>query len=882
MLGLQEDAGLWNPVLKALGSVHWQRVQVLLEGMSHHGPTPNNVTENTVAHVYVEHWRQALAFASASAKSSRLDAMLEKLKVSDDKHAWLMAIALIADGKANDLGFRLSCSGCTNAMVTCSMASQWQMSLHLFDWQRSTGPLDVGCVTAAIRACEKGLQGDQALALLQKAQWQGLESNLQTAFALLECMAASRQWWHSLVSFEEFDQEFDQLNARCLNSVMRALHEGQQWRRSLTVLEEKSSSHLDLHHQKVVGWSGFLQNLEAFPTIESSPLSNDPAVWGFENPVGLVALPCRKRRSVFNFENCCGKSRPKDFLSFPDHQLEEHFAECFQRGTAGSIRYALEHCCDERASILTSNKIFRSYFTLAQCLSNCTQPQVLVDPDCGCEMRFLQRILRDSGLPKKRRRFFASFALRIRPFMTSLYGHKPKDQQAENLRYALRMLEHLIISPQLGQEPQKGEAWRMLAFRYPDAHELHTTLTSQLRRARGTKLPPPPKRGTTTGPALHVAMIASVGAPPYGRQALATVRSALYFTRQKLHFHLFVDSAGKVDMEKAMRENLEPSLWRRVEQVDFYMQETMKEVWPFVKRYVPLSCMAQSKEYGSPGWMRLFPERIRWKAAIEHLIWVDAGDFLFFADPALLLREHLKKLKGQVVATYPEKQPWALQIFALQRMRDRQWTTTVGRLIGVEWQTNRTGNHYHLCFMAEGMFMMLMSQNYPRLFRPVAPEWAHEPRLPFFNGVLQQPERLGGYRDAPQIYKDREHPGLIDWKRGFVFCPSFADFFAHAVATMNYPFFVVEVAQAIERTQLETRYMLTSGFYEESPVYGNQMLRCGQPILGLHMIRQFHQYMPWGLRLLDFWSNVTGLWGKRPKGPGVIERNLPARLDEVT
>lgn len=28
----------------------------------------------------------------------------------------------------------------------------------------------------------------------------------------------------------------------------------------------------------------------------------------------------------------------------------------------------------------------------------------------------------------------------------------------------------------LGQEPQKGEAWRMLAFRYPDAHELHTTL----------------------------------------------------------------------------------------------------------------------------------------------------------------------------------------------------------------------------------------------------------------------------------------------------------------------------------------------------------------------------------------------------------------------
>ena len=36
-------------------------------GMSQHGPTPNNVTENTVAQVYVEqleHWRQARGFGS--------------------------------------------------------------------------------------------------------------------------------------------------------------------------------------------------------------------------------------------------------------------------------------------------------------------------------------------------------------------------------------------------------------------------------------------------------------------------------------------------------------------------------------------------------------------------------------------------------------------------------------------------------------------------------------------------------------------------------------------------------------------------------------------------------------------------------------------------
>lgn len=43
-------------------------------------------------------------------------------------------------------------------------------------------------------------------------------------------------------------------------------------------------------------------------------------------------------------------------------------------------------------------------------------------------------------------------------------------------------------------------------------------------------------------------------------------------------------------------------------------------------------------------------------------------------------------------------------------------------------------------------------------------------------------------------------------------------------------------------------------FCAPKKIHGGQMLRCGQPILGLHMIRQFHQYMPWGLRLLDFWS----------------------------
>ena len=42
-------------------------------------------------------------------------------------------------------------------------------------------------------------------------------------------------------------------------------------------------------------------------------------------------------------------------------------------------------------------------------------------------------------------------------------------------------------------------------------------------------------------------------------------------------------------------------------------------------------------------------------------------------------------------------------------------------------------------------------------------EWAHEPRLPFFNGILQMAERTGGFLDDPSVWSRREHPGLSPW-----------------------------------------------------------------------------------------------------------------------
>ncbi|CAK9094624.1 unnamed protein product [Durusdinium trenchii] len=207
----------------------------------------------------------------------------------------------------------------------------------------------------------------------------------------------------------------------------------------------------------------------------------------------------------------------------------------------------------------------------------------------------------------------------------------------------------------------------------------------------------------------------------------------------------------------------------------------------------------------------------------------------------------------------------------------------VSKLIRVEWQTNRTGpaggSREALCFMGEGMFMILLSQHHPELFGTISQEWAHEPRLPFFTGNLMMPWYLGGFSDAPEIWFNREHPGLVDFTEAFTFCPTFDEIMIHnlAVSPMTYPIFVVEVAQVLHRARLEFEYMAMDGAYAEAPAFGRQVYRCGKPVLGMHLIRQFHVDVPWSIRLLDFWSKAQGLWGPKRS----VKRDLPRRLDIV-
>lgn len=616
-------------------------------------------------------------------------------------------------------------------------------------------------------------------------------------------------------------------------------------------------------------------------------LKEDPALWG--EGFQVVSLPCRQRES-FDFHRCCASH------SIDSSQLEG----CFRTQSAGGIKYAQEHCCNDREAVLMANSLNMNFLHFAECLSNCTCINQDLPPDCGCERRYVSRALQVAPLPSEWRSEFSAWLLGRRPLLDADWKRNTSLRwcHQENLRHAARVLEHLLGSPQMAVAPEVGQRFEGPHQRIPLAHAFHQRIARMQKRRNAAEVRrlfrPAVLQSATPREAgsVHVAMIASIGQPVYGRQALATIRSALFHAHLlPLHFHIFVDTAGQEDVAHVLAEVLEPELLARASAVDYYGPKHLKRIWPLLRRHVPLGCMAGehlsgwSGVYGAPGWMRLFAEEVFAGQEIDHLIWVDAGDFVFFSDPATLLHEHIRvtEMKPGTVATHPKGSPWALQVFSFKLMRQAQWTKVVSKLIRVEWQTNRTGpaggSREALCFMGEGMFMILLSQHHPELFGTISQEWAHEPRLPFFTGNLMMPWYLGGFSDAPEIWFNREHPGLVDFTEAFTFCPTFDEIMIHnlAVSPMTYPIFVVEVAQVLHRARLEFEYMAMDGAYAEAPAFGRQVYRCGKPVLGMHLIRQFHVDVPWSIRLLDFWSKAQGLWGPKRS----VKRDLPRRLDIV-
>jgi len=566
---------------------------------------------------------------------------------------------------------------------------------------------------------------------------------------------------------------------------------------------------------------------------------------GISNSTGMLTVIQRCRTREFE-PRCC---RKKADLS--------QLAGCFGFASLKGVAYARHHCCNDEQGHWNFQQVSRATMAAVECLWHCPCPRGPDQEfDCACARKYLQSLTSLSSLD-------SDWRSRVTNLSASWPEGHVRDNTGswtvpmdcyQNTRHALRLLEHMLL---LHKDPVAVELhanmsqW-LASKRAGAAQKKLRHLSSFKATGPGALAPATAAESEVT----HIAMVASIGVPVHGWQALATIRSALVHAAMKLHFHLFTDRAGQEDMESALRDRLEEKLKQRIAEVTYYGEEEFPRIQHIIRRRVPKECLAgkhANEGYGAPGWMRIFPHEVL--QTLEHVIWADAGDYIFFADPAMLLAEHLNKTALGYVATYPANNSLPLQIFSLRQMEAARWSEIAEALLRREFQDEISFDRTTLCFFGEGTTMQLLSEQHSDLFAPIQAEWALEPREPFYSAVLMRENLHGGYTSHPQVWQDRVYSGLVDPLQAFVFCPNFVDWFTHFFMNwLHPPVFAIEIAQLLMIMHMHMERTVKANFvYEEPPVFGGRQYQCGAKVLGMHMIRNFRMFIPWSVKLLVFW-----------------------------
>eukprot|EP00928_Gymnodinium_smaydae_P010060 TRINITY_DN13779_c0_g2_i1.p1 TRINITY_DN13779_c0_g2~~TRINITY_DN13779_c0_g2_i1.p1 ORF type:complete len:650 (-),score=39.64 TRINITY_DN13779_c0_g2_i1:196-2118(-) len=637
-----------------------------------------------------------------------------------------------------------------------------------------------------------------------------------------------------------------------------------------------------LHY--VAAFSSYL--IGAIGVEELEFLTQSPGRWNALGAAEALQIEtCRSSAFLKNpagfYDKCCRSSELDLVLQ----------ADCFNRRelTSDSLKFARQHCCNDRKSALLQNAIFEAVREAVQCLSAPDSPHngrhrkrpVLTTVVRTCSKKLMRKVLVLLQLP-------GAEVTRWQQWIGRMYDRPPgrlsRNYRGMGTRVALRWLAHLSLWP-LAVVPDSNSPattrvydtsiWQDTKTLLDMSRRQQSAHTKQLfRKLLRYELPP-------DQPPIHIAMVASVGLPVFGRKALATIRSALFHAAKRpLHFHLFTDADGEKDLRSILTTVLEPELQRRAAAFEFHGTESMQRGWPAIEKAVPRECLMYNWRYGAPGFMRLFPQEVfTEELGVEHLIWLDAGDYVFFSDPAEMLRVHFSALKrkAHAMASYPAETPFAVQVFNLTAMREGDWNSLVEALMQKEWNA-RVGNEdaiNWLCYRAEGSMMLRMTREYPDVFLPFEGNWAFEPRLPVEDSVLDSPHGDSLYADNNVLaWESLEYIGLINPMQAYIYCPQFADLFVHNLRYWSTsPFFSVELAQILEITNATVDFMQEP--FREPPSVGRQIYVCGSPISALHLIRQFHYNLPWSTRLLDFWSNSSGLW----RNSDLNKRVLPTSLN---
>ncbi|CAE7200651.1 unnamed protein product [Symbiodinium sp. CCMP2456] len=351
---------------------------------------------------------------------------------------------------------------------------------------------------------------------------------------------------------------------------------------------------------------------------------------------------------------------------------------------------------------------------------------------------------------------------------------------------------------------------------------------------------------------LHIAMVASVGAPPFGRKALAGIRSALFFASCPLRFHLMVDQSGEADVQTALA-SLEPWLLSRGS-FRLYRVEELHAAWSEIRALVPESCLQYSSHYGSAGWLRVFPHLVIPEAeAVEELVWVDAGDFIFLDDPAELAKEcdafHEDHLIG---VADPQVLGLPLQLFLLPRLRERAhlWAELVTGAVLRGYAEKGDG----FCNLGEGLAFVYLLNNteHSWMYHLLPHRWTYMPWAVWLpargTGSIWASQELLWRLPADSVWRDSVFPGLLDFMAIRVRCASFLEDIASYIrAAMEWDLQSISADNGRKHFRLTQDAQIVDEF--------QQSLACEERASAVHFAVLFHQ-VPWVHRFLNFWAGA--------------------------
>lgn len=250
--------------------------------------------------------------------------------------------------------------------------------------------------------------------------------------------------------------------------------------------------------------------------------------------------------------------------------------------------------------------------------------------------------------------------------------------------------------------------------------------------------------------------------------------------------------------------------------------------------------------YGSPGWLRLFAHEIIDLPSVTAVLWVDAGDFIFFADPAELL-SHFDRFGEEHIVGAPVSHALPFQLFDLQKMRSRGWN----ELVAAAFRSGYAQRGAQFCELGEGETVSALVSGEASLhvwyWLPSA--WAYEPweLWLYGHGVLDDAEAL------PFVWDLRPFSGMADFMSLDVPClgveESLANFALQGRVSNSGWAGVLDLVVAQARSRWSNQTLTDDK---------GQVVACGERVKAAHFVLPFH-YVPWVHRVLNFWTG-SGSW----------------------